>query len=62
MVDIRREDITDDNDDCDDNNDENDFSHFTCQGMKAEGCLGEDKKFFPCNTEPCDMQVAIIRS
>lgn len=26
------------------------------QGMDSEDCTGATKRFFPCNTEPCDMQ------
>ena len=30
------------------------------QGMDAKDCQGIDKEFFPCNTEPCDMQVILV--
>ena len=29
------------------------------QGMDAKTCVGIDKEYFPCNTEPCDMQVSV---
>ena len=32
------------------------------QGMNAGDCQGIDKEYFPCNTEPCDMQVTSARS
>ena len=34
------------------------------QGMegKYKHCEGIDKEYFPCNVEPCDMQVTISKS
>ncbi len=30
---------------------------FFAKGMEAKTCVGENKKYFECNTEACEMQV-----